>query len=110
DWMEKHRVRRVAGAPILVFGSIALVFAVLLQSGPTIATQVEGLRQQVPAALDQMDGYLAREYGPLVDAILPRDTVATDTVAAEDGASTRLRNAIGTNLGTAREVLFGAVT
>ncbi len=108
DWLERHRVRRVVASPVVVFGLIGLVVTVLIQTGPTIAAQVEGLRVQIPAALDQLDGYLAREHGAVVDAILPRDSTATDTTS--DGASTRLRHALGANLGSARTLLFGAVS
>jgi predicted PurR-regulated permease PerM len=108
DRLERLRIRRVIGAPLVVGGLIAIVLVVLAQSGPTIAAQVEGLRIQIPAAMDQLDGYLAREYGPVVDAILPRDT--TDTSLQGDGATTRLRRVLTENLGSARSFLFGAVS
>jgi predicted PurR-regulated permease PerM len=108
DWMERHRVRRVVGAPLLVLGFIVAFVGVMAQSGPTIVTQFQALRVQIPEALDKFDVYLAREYGPVVDAILPRDTTQTDTT--DNGATARLQKALGKNLASARNLLFGAVS
>ena len=108
DWMESRRVRRVVGAPILVFGFIAMFVGVLALSGPTIFTQFQALKVQVPASLDRLDTYLAAEYAPVVEALLPSDTTETDSI--QNGATARLRRAFGDNLSSARNLLFGAVS
>jgi predicted PurR-regulated permease PerM len=108
DWMESRRVWRVVGAPLLVFGCIGMFVGVLALSGPTIFTQFQALKVQVPASLDRLDDYLAVEYAPVVEALLPSDTTQTDST--QNGATARLRRAFSENLSSARNLLFGAVS
>jgi predicted PurR-regulated permease PerM len=108
DWLERHRVRRVFGAPLIVLGVLTLFVLVIVFSGPTMLQQIDGLRVQIPAALQQFDGYLSREYADLVETLLPPPEDMPDGVVP--GFSDRLWAVISSNLGSARGLLFGAVS
>jgi predicted PurR-regulated permease PerM len=114
DWLEKRRIKRGVGSPMVVLGVILAIGGVGLWSAPTIVSQVEGLRQQVPAAIDKLDVYLEREHRALLDAVLPRYPV--DSAAAADPATAgsvdtgRLRSAISRQASQLRGLAFGAVT
>jgi predicted PurR-regulated permease PerM len=115
DWLEKRRVRRGVGAPMVMLGAIGSVLLLMLWSGPTLVTEFNQLRHQLPRAIDRVDAYFAQNEGGVLDALLPRATPDTvhraqgDTVVAQT-ASTRLWNALAGQAGAVRGVLFGWLT
>lgn len=108
DWLEKRRIKRAVGSPMVVLGTLLAIAGVGLWSGPTIVTQVEGLRVQVPQAIDKLDVYLEREHRALLDAVLP--PVAVDSAPGGAAETGRLRGAIAGQMAQIRGVAFGAVT
>lgn len=116
DWLERRRIRRGVGAPVIVVSAVSFVLLVLAWSGPTLVSEFNQFKQRLPQAIDRVDAYFDRNQGGLLDALLPRapaDTVtrtAGDTTATPQAASTRLRNALAGQAGALRGVLFGALT
>lgn len=108
DRLEQLHVKRHVGAPLVVFGVTAALAGILLWAGPTLITQVNVLREQVPAAVDKLDVYLS-QHGDVLDAVLPRDSTArADSTGAL--ASARLRHALVGQMGSLRPLFFGALT
>jgi predicted PurR-regulated permease PerM len=110
DWLEARRVRRAAGAPLVVLGLLAAFVAVMLLTGPTMVKQIDALRVQLPLAVDRFDAYLASQHSTLVDAILPPSAADSSATGAPSEASGRLRTLLSSNLGPVRAILFGAVS
>ena len=115
DWLEKRRIRRGVGAPMVVVGAVGSVFLLLLWTGPTLVSEFNQFRQQIPQAIDRVDQYFDRNQGGLLDALLP--SAPPDTVRRAQGdtvvtppASERLRRALASQAGAVRGVLFGALT
>lgn len=90
DWLERRRVKRAVGSPIVVLGTALLILGVALWSAPTVVMQVNTLRVQVPAAIDKVDAYLEREHKALLDAVLPADTIVAGGDTTVTKASGRL--------------------
>jgi predicted PurR-regulated permease PerM len=86
DWLEKKKLKRGLGAPLVVLGTVALVAGVGMWSAPTVISQIGALRVQMPAAIDKVDAYLEREHSALLNAVLPRDPADT-TQVARDGTT-----------------------
>jgi predicted PurR-regulated permease PerM len=110
DWLETRRIRRAAGAPLVVLGLLGTFVVVMLLTGPTMVKQIDGLRVQLPLALDRFDAYIASQHPTLVDAILPPSAADSSATGAPSEASGRLRNLLTSNLGPVRAILFGAVS
>ena len=117
DWLARHRIKRGFGAPLVVLGTVAFVVAVGLWSAPTVVSQINQLRVQMPASIDKVDAYLEREHSALINAILPRDP--SDTVTAPAGgaaggtgatASGRLAKSMGGQVSSLRGFVFTTVT
>jgi predicted PurR-regulated permease PerM len=113
DWLAVRRIKRGLGAPLVVLGTVAFVVAVGLWAAPTVVSQVNQLRVQMPASIDKVDAYLEREHSALINAILPRDE--SDTVTAPDGrtgttTSGRLARALMGQVSSLRGLVFTTVT
>jgi predicted PurR-regulated permease PerM len=106
DRLERAGLKRGIAAPLFVLGLLALIVGVLALSGPTIVSQVEALRVQLPQQLERLDLWLAREHGALVDAVLP----APEPGATDAGATGRVGALLLANLGSLRQMLFGALS
>jgi len=95
DWMEKRKIKRGLGAPAVVLGTLAFIAGIGLWSAPTVVTQMNALRAQIPAALDKLDAYAERQHSAVLDALLPKPPV--DTTAQNQApvtASGRLGKAV----------------
>ncbi len=116
DWLARHRLKRGLGAPLVVLGTVALIAGVGLWSAPTVVSQVNVLRVQMPASIDKLDAYLEREHSALINAILPRDPSDTANAAgaATGGtgttASGRLAKALRGQVSLLRGFVFTTVT
>lgn len=110
DWLEKRRIKRAVGSPMVVLGTALLILGVALWSAPTVILQVNTLRVQMPAAIDKVDAYLEREHKALLDAVLPADIVVAggDTTVAK--ASGRLGKLVRGQMNALGGLAFGAVT
>lgn len=109
DWLERRKIKRGLGSPIVVLGSAAFVAGIMLWSGPTLVLQFRALQQQVPAAIDKVDEYLEREHPALSRVIMPRDS-ASVAAGIEQSASDRLGEALVGQVSTMRGFIFGALT
>jgi len=107
DWLAGKRIPRYFGAPLTVGGTAALILSVLLLSGPTLTSQFQALREQVPESINQIDAYFASEHGALFDALFPHDTTASGEYTT---ASDRLGKALLSQIGLIRGRLFGALS
>jgi predicted PurR-regulated permease PerM len=114
DRLERWRIRRTVGAPLVVFGTLAIVLGVALASAPTVVGQVGELRARVPEALHRIDAWAhANGVERLLEAALP---VAPDTVAragadsvAVPTATGRIGRALAAQIGSVSGFAFGLV-
>jgi predicted PurR-regulated permease PerM len=58
DYLERLRIPRGLGAPIIVFGFLGLLYGVGAWSAPTLAAQFGELRARLPEATDKVEGWL----------------------------------------------------
>lgn len=113
DALEKRGLKRGIGAPVVVLGTLGLLIAFGIWSAPTLLSQVDALRQQIPASIDKLDIYMEREHSALLNAVLPHE--AADTVRGADGtvgmpASGRLAKAVQRQSNLFRGLFFTTVT
>lgn len=87
---SRLRIPRAVGAFVIVFGFLALLAGFFAWSGPALAAQSRELRIRLPEALDQIDGWLARNSDSLLGGIIlgggtavvtPADSLAVSPAA-----------------------------
>jgi predicted PurR-regulated permease PerM len=86
DRLHRWRVPRGIGAPLLTFGTIALVVGFFAWSAPTLRTQSRELRTKLPEAIDKIDTWLETHRGGVLGVFLS-DTTAAPAAAAPQSAS-----------------------
>lgn len=78
DWIQtKVRIRRTFAAPVVVFGTVALLALFAFWSGPTLAEQSAELRTKLPEAVGKVEDWLAEKQPALLNIIAPPDSVST---------------------------------
>lgn len=78
DWIQtKVRIRRTFAAPVVVFGTVALLALFAFWSGPTLAEQSAELRTKLPEAVGKVENWLAEKQPALLNIIAPPDSVST---------------------------------
>lgn len=106
----KYRIRRSVGAPLIVFGVVALLSLVAVWTGPTLLDQSQELRVKLPEAVGKLEAFLARSQPKLLDMIAPPDS--TTIPGIQPGADPalqrgRLLGALGNQASTLGELAFG---
>jgi predicted PurR-regulated permease PerM len=122
DWIQRWvRIPRHFLAPMVVFGVVGLLAAVMLWSGPTLAQQSQELRTKLPEAVTKVEEWLAEKQPRLLDMLAPPDTarpaapaVVPDTAATPAATATgveegRLLGAITKYAGRLNEFAFGVL-
>jgi predicted PurR-regulated permease PerM len=85
DALERRGLRRGFGAPIVVFGALALVLALCAWSAPTLVDQSRELRTRFPDAVEKAELWLAEHQPRLLDLLTGEaaaPAVAAPAVAA----------------------------
>jgi len=71
DYLEKMRIPRGVGATLIVFGFVGALYGLGAWSAPTLREQFGELRTQLPAALDQAEGWLDSKRGGMLGQFIP---------------------------------------
>jgi predicted PurR-regulated permease PerM len=100
DRMERFKVRRGIASALLVFGTLGALIGAGALMAPTLTEQFGVLRQQIPAAIDRFEGWVATH---------PNSLVATALKAAA-GPPAESTAAGATTTGTTRGTTQGAAT
>ena len=69
DWLARWRLPRWLGALLLVAAFLGAFIGLGFLAAPRITEQARELRQQVPAAIDQMERWVQRRAGGLAEVI-----------------------------------------
>ncbi len=89
DRLERWRIRRGIGAPLIVFGFIALLVGVGIWIAPTLRRQSVELQRKLPESLDRVDAWLSGHQHGLIS------TVLSGPAAVARADSARVTNAPG---------------
>lgn len=110
DWIQtKVRIKRAFAAPIVVFGTVALLVLVGAWAGPTLASQSQELRSKLPEAVTKLEVWLAANQPRLLDAIAPTLQDTADALPQPAGAPSRLLNALGEHSPRITSFAFGVL-
>ena len=83
DYLERFRIRRGAGAAVIVFSFVALLFGVGAWVAPTLRAQGAELRQKLPEAVDRVQEWIKkRQSGALGLLITEQERPGADTTDA----------------------------
>lgn len=111
DLLEaKYRIRRSVGAPLIVFGVVALLVLVAVWTGPTLLDQSQELKVKLPEAVTKFEAFLAKTQPKLLNVIAPPDS--TTIPGIQPGADPtrqrgRLMGALGNQASTIGNLAFG---
>lgn len=87
DRLQRWRVPRGIGAPLVVLGFIGLLVGFGAWSAPTLRTQSRELRTKLPEAFDKLEGWLDRKQNGLLGIVMGgADTSATSQGTRSDTA------------------------
>lgn len=70
DALERRGLRRGVGSPLVIFGSVIAVLAVLAWMAPTLIDQSRELRVRFPEAIQKAELWLADHQPRLLDALV----------------------------------------
>jgi predicted PurR-regulated permease PerM len=76
DRLHRWRVPRGVGAPLITFGTIALVVGFFAWSAPALRSQSRELRTKLPEAIDKIDSWLETHRGGILGVFLSDSTAA----------------------------------
>lgn len=123
DRLTRFRISRGFGAAFVVISFLMVVYALGSFVAPTISEQGHELKQQLPAAVEQFEGWLNKRNPALVSSLLGSDstaTVAADSAHARPSAapadsthaapSSKLRENLGKKLAGSAHYLFPFLT
>lgn len=91
DALERRGFRRGIASPLVVFGTVGLILALLGWSAPTLVDQSQELRVRIPAAVQKMETWLATRQPRLLDAIAGPEKPAASPVADSAAAPAAAR-------------------
>jgi predicted PurR-regulated permease PerM len=78
DRLERLRIPRGLGAPLIVLSFLGILYGFGAWSGPTIQKQYRELRERLPQAFTKIDAWLAQQQGGLIGTVLfPNADTAT---------------------------------
>ena len=60
DWLERFRVRRAIGAPVVLLVFVGLLAGLAAMIGPSISQQSREIGKELPKAIDQVERWLSR--------------------------------------------------
>ena len=104
DRLERFRIRRGIASALIVFGTLGALVGAGALMAPTLTEQFGVLRQQIPAAVDRFEGWVATHPNSLVATALrsaagpaaertaanaPATTTAPGATTTTGGATTR---------------------
>jgi len=84
DALERRGMRRGVGSPLVIFGTVGLLVALLAWSSPTLVSQSQEMRTRFPEAIEKVESWLAGNQPRLLDMItgtVPAAPKAARTVA-----------------------------
>lgn len=67
--LERFRIPRGVGAPLIVAAAVALLVGFGALTGPTVHTQYRELRERLPDAFGKLDRWLGQRQGGLIGAL-----------------------------------------
>lgn len=70
DYLQRWRVPRAAGAPLIVFGCIALLVAFGVSIAPTLHRQSVELQHKLPESIDRLDAWISGHPGGILSTML----------------------------------------
>jgi len=122
--LTRFRISRGFGAAFVVISFLMVVYALGSFVAPTISEQGRELKQQLPAAVEQFEGWLNKRNPALVSALLGSDTTtpaapadsarAKPSAAPSDSAhaapASKLRENLGKKLAGSAHYLFPFLT
>jgi predicted PurR-regulated permease PerM len=73
DRLQRYRIPRGIGAPLLVFGFIAILGAFGTWIGPTVRTQTRELRTKLPEALEKLETWVRSKGGGVIATVVGLD-------------------------------------
>jgi predicted PurR-regulated permease PerM len=94
DALQRRGLRRGFGAPLIVFGALAILLGIGAWSAPTLIDQSRELRTRFPEAIQKGELWLADHQPRLLDAIAGDDTPST-AVSRADSAEKPTGMAVG---------------
>ncbi|MFP5289366.1 MAG: AI-2E family transporter, partial [Thermoanaerobaculia bacterium] len=76
DYLQRFRIPRGVGAALIVLGFVGLLYGLGAWAAPTLRQQSLELRQRLPQAIDQLEGWIEARRSGLLGQMLPQDLVA----------------------------------
>jgi predicted PurR-regulated permease PerM len=70
DYLERFRIRRGAGAALIVFGFLGVLGGALSWTAPTLIEQGKELQRQVPAAVQKLQVWVDSRHGGLIGSLI----------------------------------------
>lgn len=109
DRLERHRVPRVVGTMVIVLLTLGALTGLGWLTAPRIAEQLRDLRQQVPEAIDQVEGWVQQRMGGVAEFIGGEDgggsqPAGRDARAGEQGESGGEQSTVDIRKGLAQQV------
>ena len=88
DRLERFRIRRGLGAPLIVLAFLALLGAFGTWIGPTVRDQSVELRTRLPEAIDKLENWIGSSGGGVISTVLGLEGEDTQPGAAGPRADT----------------------
>lgn len=122
DHLERFRIRRGIASALIVLGTLGTIGGVFAMTAPTLAEQGQQLREEFPAAIGKMQGWLDSRHGGLIGSLLttgasggggatqPESGVGGASPAPAVSPAEALRERLSEGVGTASRYLFSFVS
>lgn len=88
DRLERFRIRRGLGAPLIVLAFLALLGAFGTWIGPTVRDQSVELRTRLPEAIDKLENWIGSSGGGVISTVLGLEGEDTQPGAARPPTDT----------------------
>lgn len=107
DRLERRRIPRGIGAPLIVLSILATLVAFGVWLAPTIHDQSVELERRLPDAIDRADAWVDARQGGLIGLLLGgAPATPADSAQATAGGTSVLRERVSATLGSLTRFLF----
>jgi predicted PurR-regulated permease PerM len=69
DWLERRKIPRVLGAVLILFGFLGILTGIGAATAPSITSQLQELKTQLPAALQKIQGWVRDRQQGVTDVL-----------------------------------------
>ena len=121
DRLQRLRVPRGVGAPLIVFGFLGLLVGFGAWTAPTLRSQSKELRTKLPEAFDKFEGWVDRKQNGFLGVVMgaggdsvsdraaSRDTATSDSAAGMKDSATWARDSAAGTRDTVPDRAAGAM-